>query len=140
MCNPKITTENYNMQMALLPDVDEKKPLKRQLAPTFKPYDNRQIQVIFDIEALIPEHHVARVVDEMVEAVPDEQLFFHYKGGGRSSFHPKMMLKIILFGYSQKVYSCRGIEKLIRENIPAMWLAAMEQPDFRTKTSSVGNE
>ncbi|WP_225434131.1 transposase [Peribacillus tepidiphilus] len=68
----------------------------------------------------------------MVEAVPNEQLFSHYKGGGRSSFQPKMMLKIILFGYSQKVYSCRGIEKLIRENIPAMWLAAMQQPDFRT--------
>ncbi|WP_407640130.1 IS1182 family transposase [Bacillus massiliglaciei] len=105
---------------------------KRSLAPTFKPYDNRQIQMILDVEALIPEHHVARVVDEMVEAVPDEQLFSHYKGGGRSPFHPKMMLKIILFGYSQKVYSCRGIEKLIKENIPAMWLAAMQQPDFRT--------
>ncbi|WP_373688719.1 IS1182 family transposase [Priestia flexa] len=118
--------------MTLLPETEEKKTSKRQLAPTFKPYDNRQIQAIFDIEALIPEHHVARVVDEMVEAVPDKTLFSHYKGGGRSSFHPKMMLKIILFGYSQKVYSCRGIEKLIRENIPAMWLAAMQQPDFRT--------
>jgi transposase len=132
MCNPKITTENYNTQMTLLPETEEKKTPKRQLAPTFKPYDNRQIQVICDIEAHIPEDHVARVVDEMVEAVPDEQLFSHYKGGGRSSFHPKMMLKIILFGYSQKIYSCRGIEKLIRENIPAMWLAAMQQPDFRT--------
>lgn len=42
------------------------------------------------------------------------------------------MLKVILYGYSQKVYSCRGIEKLIKENIPAMWLSAMQQPDFRT--------
>ncbi|MBO8178842.1 MAG: IS1182 family transposase, partial [Bacillus sp. (in: Bacteria)] len=132
MSNQMITTENYNTQLTLLPETEEKKPSKRQLAPTFKPYDNRQIQVIFDIEALIPEHHVARVVDEMVEAVPDEQLFSHYKGGGRSSYHPKMMLKIILYGYSQKVYSCRGIETLIKENIPAMWLAAMQQPDFRT--------
>ncbi|OQM44138.1 transposase, partial [Anoxybacillus sp. UARK-01] len=79
-----------------------------------------------------PEHHVARVVDEMVESVPDELLFSHYKGGGRSSYHPKMMLKIILYSYSQKVYSCRGIEKLIKENLPAIWLAAMQQPDFRT--------
>ncbi|KEF38794.1 transposase, IS4 family [Schinkia azotoformans MEV2011] len=132
MSNPMITTENYNTQMTLLPETDEKKKPKRQLAPTFKPYDNRQIHAIFDMEALLPEHHVARVVDEMVEAVPDEQLFSYYKGGGRSSFHPKMMLKIILFGYSQKVYSCRGIEKLTTENIPAMWLAAMQQPDYRT--------
>jgi len=132
MCNPKITNENYNIQMTFLPETEEKKTPKRQLAPTFKPYDNRQIQMIMDIEALIPEDHVARIVDEMVEAVPDERLFSHYKGGGRSSFHPKMMLKILLFAYSQKVYSCRGIEKLIKENVPAMWLAAMQQPDFRT--------
>ncbi|MDQ0216806.1 hypothetical protein J2S13_003292 [Oikeobacillus pervagus] len=63
MCNPKITTENYNTQMTLLPEKEEKKTSKRQLAPTFKSYDNRQIQAIFDIEALIPDHHVARVVD-----------------------------------------------------------------------------
>ncbi|MFH5181634.1 IS1182 family transposase [Paenibacillus sp. TAB 01] len=37
-----------------------------------------------------------------------------------------------MYGYSQKVYSCRGTEKLLRENLPAMWLAAMQQPDFRT--------
>jgi transposase len=132
MCNPKITTENYNTQLTLLPVNEEKKKDKRQLAPTFKPYNNHQVQAIFDIESHIPENHVARVVNEMVEAVPDKQLFAHYTGGGRSSFHPKMMLKIILFGYSQKVYSCRGIEKLIDENIPAMWLAAMQKPDFRT--------
>ncbi|WP_369903342.1 IS1182 family transposase [Bacillus manliponensis] len=132
MSNQMITTENYNTQMTLLPEVEEKKTSKRQTAPTFKPYDNRQIQAIFDIEALIPENHVAHVVDEMVESVPDEQLFSHYKGGGRSPFHPKMMLKIILFAYSEKVYSCRRIEKLITENIPAMWLAAGQRPDFRT--------
>lgn len=120
------------MNLALEVKEENMNPQKRQFPPKFKPYNNRQIQIIYDIESLIPEHHVARVVDEIVEAVPDEQLFSHYPGGGRSSFHPKMMLKIILFGYSQKVYSCRGIEKLIRENIPAMWLAAMQQPDFRT--------
>ncbi|WP_453997417.1 IS1182 family transposase [Bacillus nitroreducens] len=88
--------------------------------------------MIYDIESLIPQHHEARVVDEMVEAIPDENLFSYYVGGGRSSYHPKMMLKIILYGYSQKVYSCRGIEKLANESIPAMWLSAMQQPDFRT--------
>ncbi|WP_133309167.1 transposase, partial [Aeribacillus pallidus] len=122
MSNQMITRENYNTQMTLpLDGKEEKTPAKRNLAPTFKPYDNRQVQMIYDIESLIPEHHVARVVDEMVEAIPDKQLFSHYKGGGRSSYHPKMMLKIILYAYSQKVYSCRGIEKLVKENIPAMW-------------------
>ena len=135
MSNQKTTHSNDTTQMTLFPleEVEDvKKSNPRNLAPTFKDYDNRQIQWIYDIESLIPEHHVARVIDEMVEAIPDEQLFSYYVGGGRAAYHPKMMLKIILFGYSQKVYSCRGIETLVRENIPAMWLAAMQQPDFRT--------
>jgi hypothetical protein len=102
------------MQVALpLGDLEEKIVSKRTLAPTFKDYDNKQVQMILDLEMHIPSHHVARVIDEMIEAIPDEQLFAHYTGGGRSSYHPKMMLKVILYGYSQKVYSCRGIEKLL---------------------------
>lgn len=117
--------------MILFPEVEEKETPKRRLAPTFKPYNNRQIQVIYDIESLIPEHHEARIVDEMVESVSDEPLFSHYKGGGRASYHPKMILKIILYGYTQEVYSCRGIEKLTKENIPTMWLAAMQQLEMK---------
>jgi len=148
MSNQLITKDNYNMEMSLFPECEEEKqvcqntetqksnkpkePNPRKLAPTFKPYNNRQVHMIYDIESLISEHHEARVVDEMVESIPDEKLFSYYVGGGRSPYHPKLMLKIILFGYSQKVYSCRGIAKLTEENIPAMWLTAMQQPDFRT--------
>lgn len=133
MRNQMTTTEHYNMQLTFpLENVEEKIEAKRKLTPTFKAYDNKQMHMILDIESLIPTHHVARVIDEMIEAVPDELLLAHYVGGGRSSYHPKMMLKVILYGYSQKVYSCRGIEKLLQESLPAMWLAAMQQPDFRT--------
>ncbi|WP_424768228.1 transposase [Paenibacillus sp. sgz302251] len=127
------TTEQYTMQLTLpLGDMEEIEASKRRLAPTFKSYDNKQAQMILDLELFIPDHHVARVIDEMIESIPDQQLFAHYTGGDRCSYHPKMMLKVILYGYSQKVYSCRGIEKLLRENLPAMWLAAMQYPDFRT--------
>ena len=132
MCNPKITNDNYNIELPLSREEKEVNASKRQFSPTFKPYNNLQSFAIFDVQDLIPEHHIARVVDEMVEAIPDEQLFAYYSGGGRSSYHPKMMLKVILYAYSQKIYACRGIEKLIRENLPAMWLAAMQTPDFRT--------
>ncbi|BFH62579.1 IS1182 family transposase [Paenibacillus azoreducens] len=133
MRNLTTTTEQYTMQVTLpLEDVEEKVIPKRNLAPTFKPYDNKQAQMILNLELFIPDHHVAHVIDEMIESIPDQQLFAHYTGGGRSPYHPKMMLKVILYGYSQKVYSCRGIEKLLQENLPAMWLAAMQQPDFRT--------
>ncbi|WHY73227.1 IS1182 family transposase [Fictibacillus enclensis] len=133
MRNLTITTENYTTQTSLpLGGIQESSSTKRKLAPTFKPYDNQQVQMIFDLQEWIPAHHVARVIDEMVEGIPDDRLFSYYSGGGRSSYHPKMMVKVLLYGYSQKVYSCRGIEKLLQENLPAMWLAAMQKPDFRT--------
>lgn len=121
MRNQMTTIEEYTTGLTLPPgDLEEKIVSKRTLAPTFKDYDNKQAQMILDLEMYIPTHHVARVIDEMIEAIPDEQLFAHYTGGGRSAYHPKMMLKVMLYGYSQKVYSCRGIEKLLQENIPAM--------------------
>lgn len=65
---------------------------------TFKPYDPKQVHMILDLELYIPAHHVARVIDDMIEAISDQQLFAHYTGGGRSSYHPKMMLKVLLYG------------------------------------------
>ncbi|MFD1708752.1 transposase [Siminovitchia sediminis] len=140
MSNPKITTNDYNTQMTLPPEVKEEAAVSQiRPAPKFKPYNNRQSFAILDVEGLIPEHHVARVVDEMIESIPDEQLFAHYSGGGRPPFHPILMLKVILYGYSQKVYSCCEIEKLTRENLPAIWLAAGQKPDFRTINDFRGN-
>lgn len=112
--------------------IEEKVTASNPATPLFKPYDNRQSTVIFDIQDYIPTHHVARVVDEMVERIPKEQLYRYYSGGGRPAFHPKMMLKVILYAYSQKIYSCRDIEKMTKENLPTMWLAGMQTPDFRT--------
>ncbi|WP_154669807.1 hypothetical protein [Bacillus niameyensis] len=37
----------------------------------------------------------------MVEAIPDAQLFAYYTGGGRSSYHPKIMLKVILYAIGE---------------------------------------
>ena len=45
---------------------------------------------------------------------------------------PKMMTKVILYAYSKKIYSSRGIEETLTEHIPSMWLAAGQQPDHRT--------
>lgn len=105
---------------------------RRRPAPAFKAYDPSQPLSIPDIAALIPEQHVARVVDRLVEDFPDDVLAACYPGGGRPPFHPKLMLKVILYAYSRKVYSCRRIATLLHEDLPAIWLAAMQKPDFRT--------
>jgi transposase len=68
-----------------------------------------------------------------IAASMDLRLFFpYYPGGGRPSYHPKMMLKIILYAYTQGIYSSRVIAKQLEENIYFMWLSGNKKPDFRT--------
>lgn len=47
-------------------------------------------------------------------------------------YHPKMMLKVMIYSFSQKTYSSRQIAKSLRENINFMWIAGGNKPDFRT--------
>ena len=129
-----ITQTNYNMQMEMTLEgiLEENISQKPRKPLVFQPYTNRQSMMIPDIESFIPEHHVARLVDEMVESIPDNLLFSHYVGGGRAPYHPKLLLKIILYAYTQKIYSSRSMKRMVEENLPAMWLAGMQTPDHRT--------
>ncbi|WP_408010704.1 transposase [Pseudalkalibacillus sp. A8] len=99
---------------------------------TFIDYNMGQLVLPMDHSDLIPEDHVVRVINSMVNQVNDGLFFSHFPGGGRSSYHPKMMTKVILYAYTQKIYSCREIAKSLREHLPMMWLAGQQTPDFRT--------
>ena len=46
--------------------------------------------------------------------------------------NPKMLLKILIYGYSTGIRSSRRIQKETREDLVFMWLAGMQEPDFRT--------
>lgn len=98
----------------------------------FKSYAMGQLQLPTDLEELIPPNHLVRVVDSGIERMDLSPLLKRYEGGGTSSYHPKMMLKVLVYAYSQRIYSCRQIAKALRENIHFMWLSANNKPDFRT--------
>ena len=68
----------------------------------------------------------------MIEQLDIEPLKRQYKGGGTSAYHPKMVLKVIIYAYTQGVFSSRRIAKELRENVNYMWLSGMSQPDHRT--------
>lgn len=133
-----ITQTNYNMQMEMILEgiLEENISQKPRKPLVFQPYTNRQSMMIPDIESFIPEHHVARLVDEMVESIPDKLLFSHYVGGGRSPYHPKLLLKVILYAYTQKIYSSRSMKRMVEENLPAMWLAGMQSLESRYEQAS----
>ncbi len=80
----------------------------------------------------IPPNHPVRVVNQVVDQLGIICLLSKYKGGGTSSYHPRMMLKVLFYGYLCNLYSCRKIEKALHENIHFMWLSGNNMPDFRT--------
>jgi transposase len=85
-----------------------------------------------DLEEMIPADHLVRVVNEAIEQIDLSMLMARYKGGGTSSYHPKMMLKVLVYAYTQRIYSSRQIAKALRENVYFMWISGQNRPDFRT--------
>ena len=99
----------------------------------FKPYTQEQPMLMpANLEDLIAEGHLVRVVNEMIEELDLEPLVRKYKGGGTSAYHPKMLLKVLIYAYTQRTFSSRQIAKALRENINYLWLSGMNQPDHRT--------
>ena len=81
---------------------------------------------------LIPENHPVRTVSAIIDRLDISDIESTYKGGGTSSFHPRMLLKVIVYSYMSNVYSGRRMERLLHENVNYMWLSGMSRPDFRT--------
>ncbi len=81
-----------------------------------------------DLEEDIPDNHLARVVNAAIERLDDAIFDTAYPGGGRGNYHPKMLTKVIIYAYTQRIYSSRQIAKAVRENIPFMWLAGRQRP------------
>ena len=99
----------------------------------FKEYAMGQMTLLpRDLEEEIPQNHMVRKVSEAVEQIEIRALYEQYKGGGTSSYHPRMMLKVLIYAYSEQIYSSRRIAKALRENIYFMWLSGNNHPDFHT--------
>lgn len=84
------------------------------------------------LDELVPENHMVRVVDAVIDRLDISDILSTYRGGGNSAFRPKMMLKVLVFAYLSNVYSSRRIEELLKRDIYFMWLSGLKRPDFRT--------
>ena len=103
------------------------------MQPIFKHHSVHQQELFpLNLNALISENHSSRLIDSVVERLEIPDIISQYKGGGSSSYHPKMLLKVLFYGYLNNTYSCRKIAKAVKENIYFMWLSGGLQPDFRT--------
>lgn len=84
------------------------------------------------LEELIEANHPVRVVNDVVDRINIEPLLKHYKPGGTSVYHPRLLLKVLIYGYLSNVFSSRKLEAALKENIHFMWLAGMNKPDHNT--------
>lgn len=99
----------------------------------FKPVTSQQA-VLFpsNIGDKIEANHPVRIVNQIVDFLRIDDIFSSYKGGGTSSYHPKVMIKILFYSYLNNIYSCRKIARQLKENIYYMWISGNSTPDFRT--------
>ncbi|MDQ6609926.1 MAG: IS1182 family transposase [Bacteroidota bacterium] len=101
--------------------------------PVFKAYQQRQTMLLPpSLEELIALKHPVRVVDEVLGKINLQPLINCYATGGAASYHPAMLLKVMVYAYINNIYSSRKIEEALQQNIHFMWLSGMSTPDHNT--------
>ena len=99
----------------------------------FRPYTTKQILLFPQrIDENIAEDDPVRLVNSLIDMLDLTSFRKLYKEYGRSPFHPRMMLKAVIYGYMNNVYSCRKIEERLKRDVHFIWLAGYEHPDFAT--------
>jgi transposase len=99
----------------------------------FKDYNfNQNLLLPPSLEELIAPNHPVRVVNQVVDNLDLDPIFAKYEGGGCPAYHPRMMLKVVVYGYVTNRYSSRKIEEALQQNIHFMWLSGMSYPDHNT--------
>ena len=99
----------------------------------FRPYTTKQILLFPQrIDENIAEDDPVRLVNSLIDMLDLTSFRKLYKEYGRSPFHPRMMLKAVIYGYMNNVYSCRKIEERLLRDVHFIWLAGYEKPDFIT--------
>jgi len=101
--------------------------------PAFKPYNQKQ-KILFPdcLDDYLPADHKARVISNIVDKLDISDIMSSYNKLGSSSYDPRMMIKVLLFSYSEKIFSGRNIARALERDVVYMWLSGKQTPDFRT--------
>jgi transposase len=102
----------------------------------FRPID-RDTAFLFppSVDEWLPQRHLARYVVEVVEGLDVSEMVRSYRGSGSASYHPAMLLSLLIYGYATKVFSSRAIERASYDSVAFRFIAANEHPDHDTIAS-----
>lgn len=109
--------------------------MKPRVDKTFRAYDQHQVLLLPpSLDEWLPEDHLARFVSELVEETVDLEPFLasYTEGRGFPPYDPRLMLKLLIYGYVTGVRSSRRIEKACHDDVAFRFLAANATPDHRS--------
>ena len=105
------------------------------MSKTYLPYDpDQQLLLPAALQEWLPEGHLAYFISDLVDQLDLSEITARYEGERRGGppYHPKMMVKVLLYGYCVGVASSRRIAQRLHEDVAFRVLAANNTPDFRT--------
>lgn len=84
------------------------------------------------IDEWLPQRHLARFVVEVIEGLDVSAMSKSYRGSGSASYHPSLLLGILVYGYATGVFSSRKLERATYDSVAFRFVAANEHPDHDT--------
>ena len=105
------------------------------MSKTYLPYDpDQQLLLPAALQEWLPDDHLAYFISDVVDQLDLSDITARYEGERRGGppYHPRMMVKVLLYGYCIGVASSRRIAQRLHEDIAFRVLAATNTPDFRT--------
>lgn len=80
------------------------------------------------VDEWLPERHLARFVVEVVDQLDLCSMLKAYRGSGSASYHPSMLLGLLIYGYATKVFSSRAIERATYDSVALRFIASNQHP------------
>jgi len=84
------------------------------------------------VDEWLPDNHLARFIDEVVEQLDLSRLVSHYRGRGSAAYHPSVLLALLVYGYATGVFSSRKIERATYDSVAFRFLSGETHPDHDT--------
>src|SRR5271156_5410693 len=84
------------------------------------------------VDEWVPEKHLARFIGEVIDDLDLGRMSQAYRGTGSASYHPRMLLGILVYGYATGVFSSRKLERATYDSVAFRFLAGNEHPDHDT--------
>jgi transposase len=84
------------------------------------------------VDEWLPERHLARFVVEVIDGLDLSAMSGSYRGTGSASYHPRLPLGILVYGYATGVFSSRKLERATHDGVAFRVVAANDHPDHDT--------